>query len=324
MAIVSAGGAYVPLDLAYPDQRLEYILTDAAPQVVLVDRDQRDRFTALLDREAGPSARVLVLGEELPQEDGTPTGTPVAGWHDPAYVIYTSGSTGRPKGVVVPHAAVVSLLRNTQPDMGFGPHDVWVQFHSYSFDFAVWELWGALAHGGELLVPDYALTRSPVDFHRLVRERGVTVLNQTPSAFYRFVEADRHAGEPVGTLRRIIFGGEALDLARLRGWVERHGAASPELVNMYGITETTVHVTHRVLTDEDFAGDASPIGGPVPGLTTYVLDDRLRPVPPGRAGAIYVAGDQVSLGYLGKPGLTMRPVRREPLHGRRIPHVPHR
>ncbi|MEU2486243.1 amino acid adenylation domain-containing protein [Streptomyces sp. NPDC012617] len=304
VAIVSAGGAYVPLDLAYPDQRLEYILTDAAPQVVLVDRDQRDRFTALLDREAGPSARVLVLGEELPQEDGTPTGTPVAGWHDPAYVIYTSGSTGRPKGVVVPHAAVVSLLRNTQPDMGFGPHDVWVQFHSYSFDFAVWELWGALAHGGELLVPDYALTRSPVDFHRLVRERGVTVLNQTPSAFYRFVEADRHAGEPVGTLRRIIFGGEALDLARLRGWVERHGAASPELVNMYGITETTVHVTHRVLTDEDFAGDASPIGGPVPGLTTYVLDDRLRPVPPGRAGAIYVAGDQVSLGYLGRPGLT--------------------
>ncbi|OUD01348.1 non-ribosomal peptide synthetase, partial [Streptomyces swartbergensis] len=303
VAIVGAGGAYVPLDLAYPDERLEYILADAAPQVVLVDREQRDRFTELLAR-TGLRARVLVQGEELPQATTEPG--PGASWHDPAYVIYTSGSTGRPKGVVVPHSSVVTLLANTQPDMDFGPHDVWVQFHSFSFDFAVWELWGALAYGGELLVPEYGLTRSPVDFHRLVRERGVTVLNQTPSAFYQFIEADRHAGEPLPALRRVIFGGEALDLGRLRGWVERHGTGSPELVNMYGITETTVHVTHRVLTEEDFGpgDDVSPIGGPIPGLVTYLLDDRLRPVPPGRVGAIYVAGDQVSLGYLGRPGLT--------------------
>ncbi|MGW0948245.1 amino acid adenylation domain-containing protein [Streptomyces sp. NPDC002623] len=302
VAIVTAGGAYVPLDLAYPDERLEYILADAAPQVVLVEREQRDRFTGLLAR-AGVPARVLVQGEELPQDLGP---EPEVSPHDPAYVIYTSGSTGRPKGVVVPHSSVVSLLAGTRPDMDFGPQDVWVQFHSFSFDFAVWELWGALAHGGELLVPEYGLTRSPVDFHRLVRERAVTVLNQTPSAFYQFIEADRHAGEPVPALRRIIFGGEALDLGRLRGWVERHGTGRPELVNMYGITETTVHVTHRVLTDEDFAlgDDVSPIGGPIPGLVTYLLDDRLRPVPPGRVGAIYVAGDQVSLGYLGRPGLT--------------------
>ncbi|MFH8610169.1 amino acid adenylation domain-containing protein [Streptomyces sp. NPDC018029] len=306
VAIVAAGGAYVPLDLAYPDERLEYILADAAPQVVLVDREQRDRFAALLDRTGVP-ARVLVQGEQ-PSTEATEAQeqAPGAGWHDPAYVIYTSGSTGRPKGVVVPHSSVVTLLANTRPDMDFGPHDVWVQFHSFSFDFAVWELWGALAHGGELLVPEYGLTRSPVDFHRLVRERGVTVLNQTPSAFYQFIEADRHAGEPLPALRRIIFGGEALDLGRLRGWGERHGTASPELVNMYGITETTVHVTHRVLTDDDFTRgeDVSPIGGPIPGLVTYLLDDRLRPVPPGRVGAIYVAGDQVSLGYLGRPGLT--------------------
>ncbi|GHC80321.1 non-ribosomal peptide synthetase [Streptomyces flavofungini] len=309
VAVVTAGGAYVPLDLAYPDERLEYILTDAAPQVVLVDREQRDRFTDLLAR-AGVAARVIVQGAEPPQGDGQPldaTGpAPEADWHDPAYVIYTSGSTGRPKGVVVPHSSVVTLLANTQPDMGFGPDDVWVQFHSFSFDFAVWELWGALAYGSELLLPDYALTRSPVDFHQLVRERGVTVLNQTPSAFYQFIEADRHADEPVPALRRIVFGGEALDLGRLRGWVERHGTGTPELVNMYGITETTVHVTHRVLTDDDFGpgDDVSPIGGPIPGLVTHLLDDRLRPVPPGREGAIYVAGDQVALGYLGRPGLT--------------------
>ncbi|MFB7674847.1 amino acid adenylation domain-containing protein [Kitasatospora purpeofusca] len=310
VAIVGAGGAYVPLDTAYPDDRLAYVLADTAPQVVLVDPEQRERFTALLER-AGVPARVLVLGEELPHdeelphvEDGTPASVP--GPHDPAYVIHTSGSTGRPKGVVVPHSAVVALLANTRPAMGFGPGDVWVQFHSYSFDFAVWELWGALLHGAELLVPDYALTRSPVDFHRLVRERGVTVLNQTPSAFHRFVEADRHSGAPLPALRLVVLGGEAVDLGRLRGWVERHGTASPELVNMYGITETTVHVTHRVLTDEDFGpdGPVSPIGGPIPGLTTHLLDERLRPVPPGRTGAVYVAGDQVSLGYLGRPGLT--------------------
>ncbi|MFE4452846.1 amino acid adenylation domain-containing protein [Streptomyces sp. NPDC056796] len=307
VAVVTAGAAYVPLDLAYPDERLEYVLSDAAPQAVLVDREEHGRFTDLLARGTGTRPRLLVLGEELPQDAGTHEPVPAAasaGWHDPAYVIYTSGSTGRPKGVVVPHSSVVSLLANTRPDMDFGPQDVWVQFHSYSFDFAVWELWGALTHGGELLVPEYGLTRSPVDFHRMVRERGVTVLNQTPSAFYRFIEADRQADERVTTLRRIIFGGEALDPARLRGWVERYGTASPELVNMYGITETTVHVTHRVLTEDDLGDDVSPIGGPVPGLAAYVLDERLRPVPPGRVGAIYVAGDQVSLGYLGRPGLT--------------------
>ncbi|APU43541.1 non-ribosomal peptide synthetase [Streptomyces sp. TN58] len=304
VAVVTAGGAYVPLDLGHPDGRLEYVLADAAPQAVLVTPEHRDRFTRLLAR-AGVPARVLVQGERLPRTTTGPAAR-AAGPHDPAYVIYTSGSTGRPKGVVVPHSSVVALLANTRPDMDFGPRDVWVQFHSYSFDFAVWELWGALVHGGELLVPDYALTRSPVDFHRLVRERAVTVLNQTPSAFHRFMEADRHTAEPLPALRRIILGGEPLDLGRLRGWVGRHGTASPQLVNMYGITETTVHVTHRVLTDEDFerGGGASPIGVPIPGLVTHLLDDRLRPVPPGRVGAVYVAGDQVSLGYLGRPGLT--------------------
>ncbi|MFH9011388.1 amino acid adenylation domain-containing protein [Streptomyces sp. NPDC017943] len=303
VAIVRAGGAYVPLDVAYPDERLEYVLADAAPQVVLVDREHHDRLTALVSRADVP-AHVLVPGETPPAAPARPG--PGPDWRDPAYVIYTSGSTGRPKGVVVPHSSVVTLLARTQPDMGFGPDDVWVQFHSFSFDFAVWELWGALAHGGELLVPDHALTRSPVDFHRLVRERGVTVLNQTPSAFHRFIEADRAAGEPLPALRRVIFGGEALDPGRLRDWVERHGTAAPELVNMYGITETTVHVTHRVLREEDLTGEAgtSPIGGPIPGLVTHLLDERLRPVPPGRVGAIYVAGDQLSLGYLGRPGLT--------------------
>ncbi|SDF79314.1 non-ribosomal peptide synthase domain TIGR01720/amino acid adenylation domain-containing protein [Lentzea fradiae] len=299
VAIVSAGGAYVPLDLAYPDERLQYVLADSAPQVVLVERDQRDRFERLL-AAAGVTARVLVHGEDEPGDAVLPS----FDWRNPAYVIYTSGSTGKPKGVVVSHANVVTLLANTQPDMDFGPSDVWTQFHSYSFDFAVWELWGALVHGGELIVPDHGLTRSPVDFHALVRARGVTVLNQTPSAFYQFIEADRHS-EPLTALRRVIFGGEALELSRLSGWVERYGHR-PELVNMYGITETTVHVTHRVLDAADFASgrDVSPIGGPLPGLRTYLLDSSLRPVGVGEVGAIYVSGPQLSLGYHNRPGLT--------------------
>ncbi|MFE7465342.1 amino acid adenylation domain-containing protein [Streptomyces sp. NPDC057499] len=302
-AVVTAGGAYVPLDPAYPDERLAHVLGDCAPQVVLVDRGQRARFGHLLAR-TGTAARVLVQGEEPAPAAPVPGARPRP--RDAAYIIYTSGSTGRPKGVAVPHASVVTLLANTRPAMDFGPDDVWVQFHSFSFDFAVWELWGALLHGGELLVPDYALTRSPADFRRLVHDRAVTVLNQTPSAFYQFIEADRLAAEPLTALRRIVFGGEALDPARLRGWVGRYGADAPELVNMYGITETTVHVTHRVLTGADFepGTDVSPIGGPIPGLTVHLLDDRLRPVPPGRTGAIYVSGDQVALGYLGRPGLT--------------------
>ncbi|MYQ51431.1 MULTISPECIES: AMP-binding protein [unclassified Streptomyces] len=232
VAVVTAGAAYVPLDLAYPDERLSYVLADAAPQVVLVDREHYDRFAHL-------PARVLVLGDETPGAGPPPDATARrARPGDPAYVICTSGPTGRPKGVVVPHSAVVALLARARADMEFGPRDVWVQFHSYSFDFAVWELWGAL------------------------------------------------------------------DPGRLRPWTERHGTGSPELVNMYGITETTVHVTHRVLTAEDVHGEASPIGGPTPGLTVHPLDGRLRPVPPGRVGAVHVAGDQVSLGYLGRPGLT--------------------
>ena len=153
----------------------------------------------------------------------------------------------------------------------------------------MWELWGALVHGGHLVVPDHALTRSTVDFHRLVRERGVTVLCQTPSAFYRFIEADRHVGHAPTALRRVILAGEALDLARLRPWVDHHGTASPQLVNMYGITETTVHTTHRVIGEAYLAAVdggtvASPVGGPIAGLATHLLDERLAPTQPRNDG----------------------------------------
>ena len=163
-----------------------------------------------------------------------------------AYVIYTSGSTGRPKGVQVEHRHIARLFSATDEWFGFGPGDVWALLHSYAFDFSVWELWGALAHGGQLVVSPVWTTRSPQALAALVASRGVTVLNATPSLFTAVQdELLRHADELA--VRLVVFGGEALRPPALRPWFEHYGDAGPTLVNMYGITETTVHVTYRPL-----------------------------------------------------------------------------
>ncbi|GLW90659.1 hypothetical protein Aglo03_14750 [Actinokineospora globicatena] len=208
-----------------------------------------------------------------------------------AYVIYTSGSTGAPKGVVVTHRDVVTLLSAAQPSFQFGPDDVWTLFHSFAFDFSVWELWAPLLTGGKLVVVPHETSRSPEDFRDLLVEHGVTVLNQTPSAFYQLAAVERRGLAP----RVVIFGGEALDPTRLSGW------PGTRLVNMYGITETTVHVTFREL---DPSATGSVIGLGLPGLTVHVLDSSLAPVPVGVPGEMYVGGGQLARGYLGQPGLT--------------------
>ena len=222
----------------------------------------------------------------------------------PAYVIYTSGSTGRPKGVLIPHRNVVGLFTAAE-DFAFGADDVWTLFHSYAFDFSVWELWGPLLYGGRLVVVPYDVSRSPADFLGLLAREQVTVLNQTPSAFYQLVQADAESPGQELALRYVVFGGEALDLNRLADWYARHASDAPVLVNMYGITETTVHVT-RIDLDEHSAARyrASVIGPAIPGLRAYVLDSHLRPVPVGVTGELYVAGDGQARGYHGRPGLT--------------------
>ncbi|WP_260477996.1 non-ribosomal peptide synthetase [Nonomuraea sp. WAC 01424] len=275
LAVVKTGAAYLPLDPSYPAGRIDHMIADAGP-VCVVDA-------------AWPAA----LGDWLdhdPERDLRPG--------DAAYVIYTSGSTGRPKGVVVTHHNVVRLLSATDAWFGFGPGDVWTLFHSYAFDFSVWELWGALLYGGRLVVVPYETSRSPYDLLDLLERERVTVLNQTPSAFYQLAAADD--GRDLA-LRYVIFGGEALEPARTAAWRARRPDL-PRLVNMYGITETTVHVTHHVLPPGDQYG--SPIGRGIPDLRVYVLDDALRPVPPGVTGEMYVAGDGLARGYLGRPGLT--------------------
>src|SRR6185312_13427806 len=222
-----------------------------------------------------------------------------------AYVIYTSGSTGKPKGVMVEHRNVVRLLAATESWFGFGRQDVWTLFHSFAFDFSVWELWGALLYGGRVVIVPHLTARSPQEFYRLLCREGVTVLNQTPSAFAQLIEAQSQCADLKHALRVVIFGGEALEFRTLRPWVQRNGAEQPQLVNMYGITETTVHVTYRRLTQEEIESErGSIIGRPIPDLKVYLLDRQGQPVPIGVVGEIHVGGAGVARGYLNRPELT--------------------
>ncbi|MGW6993497.1 amino acid adenylation domain-containing protein, partial [Streptomyces sp. NPDC054946] len=292
---------------------IAFVLQDAAVGLVVTDLGCRDRLPGR-DEVGGPDVVVLdepsVVGE-LAAFDGAllsdvERGGALLAAHS-AYVIYTSGSTGRPKGVVVTHANVVRLFAATGHWFEFGATDVWSWFHSFAFDFSVWELWGALLHGGRLVVVPFEVSRSPQDFLRLLVRERVTVLNQTPSAFYQLMQAE--AQEPqLGqelALRTVVFGGEALDPARLREWYARHRQDAPQLVNMYGITETTVHVTHAPLGAAAAAeGAPSVIGRGIPDLRLYVLDRWLQPVPVGVPGELYVAGAGLARGYLSRSALS--------------------
>jgi amino acid adenylation domain-containing protein len=236
-----------------------------------------------------------------------------------AYVIYTSGSTGTPKGVIVEHRQVLRLFDVSQALFGFGSSDVWTMFHSFGFDFSVWEIWGALLHGGRLVVVPTKTSRSPDAFYALLERERVTVLNQTPSAFQGLVRLDR-ASTPARelALRHVIFGGEALDPQILRDWFARRGDQRPALTNMYGITETTVHVTHHRLTrgDAELAGK-SVIGRPLDDLAVYLLDADGKQVPTGEPGEVYVGGAGVARGYLKRPELDAQRFLRDPFSGQR-------
>ncbi|WP_208452261.1 non-ribosomal peptide synthetase [Burkholderia gladioli] len=309
LAILKAGGAYVPLDPVYPGERLAHILADADPAIVLADATGRAALG-----EAALAGRHVLDPNALPERPAGNPSVPGLASHHLAYVIYTSGSTGKPKGVMVEHRQVERLFDATAHWYRFDERDVWCLFHSFAFDFSVWEIWGALRHGGTLLIVPHSVARSPEAFHRLVCRHGVTVLNQTPSAFKTFIAAARQNPLP-DRLRYVVFGGEALEPSILQSWYAGRDANPPQLVNMYGITETTVHVTYRALGPSDAQQGGSPIGRPIPDLRLYLLDAHRQPVPLGAVGELHVGGDGVARGYLNRPELTAERFVHDPFAG---------
>ncbi|MFB8050901.1 amino acid adenylation domain-containing protein [Streptomyces rubiginosohelvolus] len=294
LAVLKADAVHVPLDPEHPADRRERAARDAG--VLLTVEDP-----------------ATLIGH--PPRPAAPGGEPGS----PAYVIHTSGSTGRPKGVVVPHGNVTALVAAVREDFGLCPDDTWTCFHSAAFDFSVWEIWGALLTGGRLVVVDHWTTRSPEDFHALLVRERVSVLSQTPSAFTQLAAADRAAQEAVAA-RLVVLGGEPLDARPLLDWFDRHPEDRCRLVNMYGITETTVHVTAATLTRREALAGSRSVGRPLPGWSVRVLDAHGRPVPPGAPGEIVVGGAGVALGYLNRPALTAGRFVPDPLDpaGRRL------
>nr|BBD17741.1 non-ribosomal peptide synthetase [Streptomyces sp.] len=308
LAVLKAGAAYLPLDPGYPAERIRSVAEDATPTLLVTDAATAP---TLPETGAGP----VVLGDEATDRDlaarsaadltDADRRAPLTPAHT-AYIIHTSGSTGRPKGVLIPHSNVVRLFTTAEEHFAFGPDDAWTLFHSYAFDFSVWEIWGPLLYGGRLVVVPHTVTRSPAEFLELLRRERVTVLNQTPSAFQQLIQADQATEGGELALRYVVFGGEALEPAHLRPWLDRYGDDAPALINMYGITETTVHVTFQRITRgivEDPKA-RSVIGTGLPDLRVYVLDHALQPVPPGWTGEMYVGGPGLADGYLGRAALS--------------------
>ncbi|OLQ49029.1 non-ribosomal peptide synthetase [Bacillus licheniformis] len=310
LAVLKAGAAYLPLDPDYPADRIAFMLKDAQPAFIMTNTKAAESIPP-----AENVPKIVLDDLELEKKlntypadnpDNTDRIQPLSPLNT-AYVIYTSGSTGVPKGVMIPHQNVTRLFAATDHWFHFSSDDTWTMFHSYAFDFSVWEIWGPLLHGGRLVIVPHHVSRSPEAFLRLLVKEGVTVLNQTPSAFYQLMQAEREQpdlGQAL-SLRYVIFGGEALELSRLEDWYNRHPENRPQLINMYGITETTVHVSYIELDRSIAALRAnSLIGRGIPDLGVYVLDERLQPVPPGVAGELYVSGAGLARGYLGRAGLT--------------------
>jgi amino acid adenylation domain-containing protein len=297
VGILKTGACYVPLDPAYPPARLSAILEDASPSAILAESAVRVSLPA-------SDTPVLPLGDGVDADGRSENPDVSVDPDDDAYVLFTSGSAGRPKGVAVTHRNVLRLVDGVQEWFQFGSDDVWSLFHSYAFDVSVFEMWGAFLHGGRLVVVPYLVSRDPTAFRALLAGTRVTVLSQTPSAFLQLQPADVREADRL-PLRYVVFAGEALLPGSLLPWIEKHGSDGPELINMYGITETTVHVTYRPVTEEDVRSDApSYIGVPIPDLSLYVLDTQARPVSVGDEGELYVGGAGVARGYVGRPELT--------------------
>ncbi|MCB2407701.1 non-ribosomal peptide synthetase [Hymenobacter lucidus] len=295
LAVLKAGAAYVPVDPDYPAARINYILEDSASRLVLHDTEPR------ADVREQWADRVFIDVTSLDYSGAAYCAAVQP--HDLAYVIYTSGTTGLPKGVLIEHENVTRLLFNEQDLFDFTPDDRWSLFHSYCFDFSVWEMYGALLKAGTVVMVPKEIAQDSTAFYDFLHQQRITVLNQTPTAFRSLVQTNqaRLTQLPL-PVRYLIFGGEALMPAILREWHQAFPAC--RIVNMYGITETTVHVTYKEITLEEIDANRSNVGLPIPTLSCYILDQDLQQVPVGVIGELCVGGAGVARGYLNKPELT--------------------
>ena len=296
LGILKSGGAYVPIDPEYPEERIGYMLEDIAANLIVTSTEnfqKLSRHSDLILVDIGKKETFNALPVSNPQVGVKPNHL--------AYIIYTSGSTGKPKGVLIEHRNVVRLFKNDTPIFDFSDKDVWTLFHSFSFDFSVWEIFGALLFGGKLVIVTKEVTKDVSLFADLLAREKVTVLNQTPSAFYVLQDQVMDTKEEL-QVRYVIFGGEALSPSKLEAWKSRY--TNCQLINMYGITETTVHVTYQPIGWNQIKEGKSVIGKPIPTLGCYILDPSQNLVPIGVAGELYVSGAGVARGYLNRPEIT--------------------
>jgi tyrocidine synthetase-3 len=300
LGILKAGAAYLPVDPLWPAERVAYVLEDSGAGVLLYEKGTNNDWEAAADVNKRILSPIILPDQFMYTENPGAVNRP----SDAAYVIYTSGTTGRPKGAVIEHRNAVRLFFNGRSKFDFSSGDVWTLFHSLCFDFSVWEMYGALLYGGTLIIIPSQVTRDPSEYRKLLIENKVTILNQTPTAFYGLsAEEQKHADRSLD-LRYIIFGGEALKLPMLGNW--HHKYPKTRLVNMYGITETTVHVTYKEVSDADMERGICNIGRPIPTLSAYIMDAGMRLMPSGAPGELCVGGLGVARGYLNRPELTAK------------------
>lgn len=307
ISILKAGGAYVPIDPDYPEDRISFMIEDSTSRILVTQ-------TSLRSKLPDTNAEIVCIdeiAEELQRELSTPLHSDVKP-HNLAYVIYTSGSTGRPKGVMIENRNVVRLLFNDQFQFDFNEHDAWSIFHSFCFDFSVWELYGALLLGGKAVIVPKEATRDPHAFIDIILREKVTVINQTPSAFYSLMPYLIKISDQASFLRYVIFGGEKLNPGKLREI--RYTFPQVAFVNMYGITETTVHVTYKEITEKEITEGVSNIGKPIPTLKVYIFDKNMQLVPMGVKGELCISGHGVARGYLNREELTKEKFISNPLY----------